>query len=84
MEFNASLLDCNVWKFPRTDAPDHYPAEIPASVKLNQLSDGQLFTVDGATVQIIYTPGHSTDHVVVSLKEDNSLFSGDCILGRNS
>lgn len=44
--------------------------------------DGQEFSVEGATVKVIHTPGHTTDHVVLTLKENNSLFSGDCILGK--
>lgn len=71
---------CKVWKYPRTDAPDVYD-EIPKSLELHKLSNGQEFTVNGASVKVIYTPGHTTDHVVLTLKEDNSLFSGDCILG---
>lgn len=72
--------ECKVWKYPRVDAPDTYD-EIPKSVELHKLTNGQEFAVDGASVKVIYTPGHTTDHVVLLLKDDASLFSGDCILG---
>ncbi|KAG4079965.1 hypothetical protein HA402_006277 [Bradysia odoriphaga] len=75
--------DCKVWKYPRVDAADVYE-EIPKSVELNKLTDGQEFTVDGASVKVIYTPGHTTDHVVLQMKDDKTLFSGDCILGEGT
>lgn len=72
-------LDCLVYKFPRTDALDVCP-EIPVNIKLHPLQDEQELSVEGAKVKIIHTPGHTTDHVILTM-EDGILFSGDCILG---
>lgn len=74
---------CKIWKFPRTDAPDVYP-EIPSNVEINKLVDNQEFSVDGATVKVVHTPGHTTDHIVLTMLETNALFSGDCILGEGT
>lgn len=79
-KFNQICLEeCQIWKYPRQDAPDNYP-DIPKTI--NQLKNGQEFSVDGATVKVVYTPGHTTDHIVLTMNDDNSLFSGDCILGK--
>uniref|UniRef100_A0A182W1A4 Lactamase_B domain-containing protein n=1 Tax=Anopheles minimus TaxID=112268 RepID=A0A182W1A4_9DIPT len=71
---------CNVWKFPRTDAPE---PEV-RNTTLKELKDGQIFNTDGATLKVIHTPGHTTDHVVLVMQEDNALFSADCILGEGT
>lgn len=34
--------------------------------------------------RIIATPGHTSDHLIVFLREENSIFSGDCVLGDKS
>lgn len=67
-----------VWKYPRTEK---IKENIIDNFKINDLKDGQEFSVEGATVRVVYTPGHSTDHTVFLLMEENAVFSGDCILG---
>ncbi|KRY37719.1 Beta-lactamase-like protein 2, partial [Trichinella spiralis] len=71
----------NLMKF-RRDNPEE-------NIKYEQLGfefvrEGQLITVEGATLKVIHTPGHADDHMSLQLLEENAVFTGDCILGDGS
>ncbi|XP_073995258.1 endoribonuclease LACTB2 [Rhodnius prolixus] len=76
--YNNFGKDSTVWKFRRTD--ERNPSFVD-DVPIKYLKNGQEIQVDGATLKVIHTPGHTTDHIVLLLKEDNAIFTGDCILG---
>ena len=48
------------------------------------LADGETIVVDGLEIEVIATPGHTTDSTSFRLVADNSLLSGDTILGRGT
>jgi glyoxylase-like metal-dependent hydrolase (beta-lactamase superfamily II) len=49
------------------------------------LKSREVITVGGnGTLRTLFTPGHEVDHVSLHLKEDNALFTGDCVLGASS
>lgn len=73
--------DVTVYKWPRQELAEPRCLE---GVPVTQLQEGLQLEVEGAGVTVHHTPGHSTDHVVLHLREENAVLSGDCILGEGT
>jgi len=69
-----------VHKLKRKDQADQHG---PAS-GYSFVDDGHVFRTTGATLKVIHTPGHTTDHMILVLEEENAILSGDCILGEGT
>jgi len=41
------------------------------------ITDGQVFSVEGATVRAVHAPGHSHDHMCFVLEEENAMVSDE-------
>jgi len=61
----------------RAVSPEHCVGAEP-------LADGELIEVDGLTVQVLHTPGHTADSACFLLPAEDALLSGDTILGRGT
>ena len=48
------------------------------------LADGDELDVDGLTLQVLATPGHTTDSLSLFVPTDGALVTGDTVLGRGT
>ena len=42
---------------------------------------GDIIAGEGWTIECVYTPGHTSNHLCFALKEENALFTGDHVMG---
>jgi glyoxylase-like metal-dependent hydrolase (beta-lactamase superfamily II) len=45
------------------------------------VADGELIEGDGWTLDVVHTPGHTSNHVCFGLREEKVLFTGDHVMG---
>ncbi|MCK9871988.1 MBL fold metallo-hydrolase [Nocardiopsis dassonvillei] len=48
------------------------------------LSDGEVLEADGLRVRVIATPGHTEDSVCLMVEADNTILTGDTVLGHGT
>jgi hydroxyacylglutathione hydrolase len=55
---------------------------VAASVRSYEagLRDGETIRAGGATLEALYTPGHTGDHLCFWLREERGLFAGDLVM----
>lgn len=66
-----------------SDLTDSIYKHTPSRTQQN-IADGQVFSVEGATVRAVHSPGHSHDHMCFILEEENAMFTGDNVLGHGT
>jgi len=69
---------------PLPSGPDDEPVEEgmdPHYQPDQVLADGDSISGPGWTLQAVYTPGHTSNHTCFCLQEEQSLFTGDHVMG---
>lgn len=79
--------------FDHTEAIAHLSERVAAPARAadpefcvgeDPLVDGEQIEIDGIALDVLATPGHTTDSTCFRLPGDDVLFSGDTILGRGT
>jgi len=65
----------------RVSKRPHAQFDLACPAPLNAIDDGSRLRTEGATLRAVHTPGHAEDHLCFVLEEEQSLFSGDNVLG---
>ncbi|MBT3427557.1 MAG: MBL fold metallo-hydrolase [Gammaproteobacteria bacterium] len=47
----------------------------------HELRDGDVINGDGWTIESVYTPGHTSNHLCFALREEKALLTGDHVMG---
>jgi len=64
--------------------PDAAPVEEGADYDFRPdcvIGDGAVVSGPGWTIQAVHTPGHTSNHLCLALREQRALFSGDHVMG---
>lgn len=48
------------------------------------IKDGQMFHAEGVTLTASHTPGHTADHMVFVMEEEDAMFTADNVLGHGT
>jgi glyoxylase-like metal-dependent hydrolase (beta-lactamase superfamily II) len=46
-----------------------------------RVKDGDILECDGFSVECVFTPGHTSNHMCFALREERALFTGDHVMG---
>lgn len=58
--------------------------DVEQCVDTEPLRDGEVLEVDGLVLEVVFTPGHTTDSICLLLDAERTLLTGDTVLGRGT
>lgn len=61
-----------------------HKSHLDGNKKWLDISDGQTFSIEGATLRAFHCPGHTTDHMAFILEEEDAMFTADNVLGQGT
>lgn len=83
----AAKHGCKVYGYGKqVDPPQGGEVRLEAGDDLSfkpdiEVRDGDVIMGKGWTMRALHTPGHTSNHICYALEEENTLFSGDHIMG---
>jgi glyoxylase-like metal-dependent hydrolase (beta-lactamase superfamily II) len=63
--------------YPEGFNPDEYVILPVRKEQINIVQDGDVFDLGGRKLEVLYTPGHSTDAIMLLDRDNRMLFTGD-------
>ncbi|KAJ3526968.1 hypothetical protein NMY22_g9955 [Coprinellus aureogranulatus] len=55
-----------------------------SGASLHDLHDSQVLTAKDTTLQVLFTPGHTSDSIALHIAEDKALYTADTVLGQGT
>jgi glyoxylase-like metal-dependent hydrolase (beta-lactamase superfamily II) len=85
VRFDEHFTDDERAEFQRQwdETPDELKREGPDTgfVPAVAVRHGERIEGDGWTIEVVHTPGHTSNHVCFALEEEHALFTGDHVMG---
>ncbi|HEX4158791.1 MAG TPA: MBL fold metallo-hydrolase [Rhizomicrobium sp.] len=91
-DHSPAAAPLKAWSGAKTYAYGPHPRRAEQDVKVEEggdlafepdilVRDGDVISGDGFTIECVYTPGHTSNHMCYALREEKALFTGDHVMG---
>lgn len=91
-DHSPAAAPLKAWSGAKTYAFGPHPRREETGVKVEEggdtafepdvrVRDGDILAGDGFTIECVFTPGHTSNHMCYALREEQALFTGDHVMG---